>query len=377
MPPPIAMAGAARSFRSAGENAGGGPRLVQQSSLPQIRRRFDIFEIEHRLGIGDHFRLRLRLGFDNHGRRRRHGRGHDGLRQARLMADFGHGAAVGDGGVLGLEAGGDDRDLDGVGQRFVQDDAEVDLHFFARGSFADDGAGLVDFVEAQVAGAGDVDEDAARAADAGIFQQRATDGLAGGFHGGLFPRTDGGAHHGVAHADHGGFDVGEIAVDEAGRDDDVADALDGLTQQVVGHFEGVEEAGAAGNQREQAVVGDGDYGVDGTGQPAETLFAKAHAARAFESERLGDHGDGEGVELLGERGDDGRGAGAGAAAQSGGDEDHVGALQDLDDAVGVFKRGLASDLGVGAGAEALGHLGAQLQLVGHAAGGERLEIEIG
>jgi hypothetical protein len=43
----------------------------------------------------------------------------------------------------------------------------------------------------------------------------------------------------------------------------------------------------------------------------------------FEVERLGDHADGEDAELLGRLGDHGRGAGAGAAAHAGGDEDHV------------------------------------------------------
>ena len=49
--------------------------------------------------------------------------------------------------------------------------------------------------------------------------------------------------------------------------------------------------------------------------------------RSFEGERLGDHGDGERAQFLGERRHHGRGAGAGAAAQAGGDEDHVGAFQ--------------------------------------------------
>ena len=89
------------------------------------------------------------------------------------------------------------------------------------------------------------------------------------------------------------------------------------------------------------------------------------APRPFEAERLGDHGHGERVEFLGQRGDHGRGAGARAAAQAGGDEHHVRALQQLDDAVGVFERRLAAELGVGAGAQAVGDLGAELELVGH------------
>ena len=70
-----------------------------------------------------------------------------------------------------------------------------------------------------------------------------------------------GAHHRVAHAQHDGADVGEVAIDQAGRGDDVADALHGLAQNVVGDAERFEEAGAAGNQFEQTVVGNGDDGV--------------------------------------------------------------------------------------------------------------------
>ena len=42
---------------------------------------------------------------------------------------------------------------------------------------------------------------------------------------------------------HDGLHVGEVAVDDAGNGDDVADALHGLAQDVVGDAEGFEEAG--------------------------------------------------------------------------------------------------------------------------------------
>src|ERR1035437_9814256 len=93
-------------------------------------------------------------------------------------------------------------------------------------------------------------------------------------------------------------------------------------------------------------------------EAGETPFAHAQRAEALAAEGLGDHGDGERVELLGEGGDDRRGAGAGAAAQTRGDEDHVRALQEFDDAIGVFERGLAADFWVGTGAQTLGDFGA-------------------
>ena len=86
------------------------------------------------------------------------------------------------------------------------------------------------------------------------------------------------------------------------------------------------------------------------------------AALAFEGERLGDHRDGERAHLAGQRSDDRRRAGAGSAAEAGGDEHHVGAFQRLDDLVGVFQRGLAADFGIGARAQAVGQLDAELDL---------------
>ena len=60
----------------------------------------------------------------------------------------------------------------------------------------------------------------------------------------------------------------------------------------------------------------------------------------------------------------------------GGDEDHVGALQQFDDAVGIFERRLPADLRVGACAQAVGDLGAELQFVRHLARGQRLQVRV-
>ena len=73
----------------------------------------------------------------------------------------------------------------------------------------------------------------------------------------------------------------------------------------------------------------------------------------------------------------GRGAGAGAAAEAGGDEHHVGAFERFDDLVGIFERGLASDFGIGAGAQAVGELHAELDLHGRARHAQRLQVGVG
>ena len=101
------------------------------------------------------------------------------------------------------------------------------------------------------------------------------------------------------------------------------------------------------------------------------------ALRALELERAGDDADGERADLLlGDLGDDGRGAGAGAAALAGGHEDHVGALQRLLDLVAALVGRAVADLGVGAGAEAARELAADLQLDVGVAHLERLRVGV-
>jgi hypothetical protein len=68
--------------------------------------------------------------------------------------------------------------------------------------------------------------------------------------------------------------------------------------------------------------------------------------------------------------------GAGAAALARGHEDHVGPLEDLLDLLPVVLRGLAADVGVGAGAQAAGQLAAHVQLDVGVAHQQRLRIGV-
>ena len=176
------------------------------------------------------------------------------------------------------------------------------------------------------------------------------------------PRAEDGAHHGVAHAGHDAAHVGEIAIDQTRRVDDVADALHGLPQDIVGHAERVHETGALGSQFQQLIVGNGDDGIDDARQFRQALLGLLAALGPFETEGLGDDGHGERAQFLGERRHHRSRASAGAAAQAGGDEHHVGAFQQVDDALGVFERGLPPDRRVRARAQAVGDLGADGQL---------------
>jgi hypothetical protein len=57
-------------------------------------------------------------------------------------------------------------------------------------------------------------------------------------------------------------------------------------------------------------------------------------------------------------------------------KDHVGAFEQLDEPLGVLERGLAADVGIRSGAEALRQLGADLHLHGRAARPESLHVRV-
>ena len=109
----------------------------------------------------------------------------------------------------------------------------------------------------------------------------------------------------------------------------------------------------------------------------DPVLGLARALRALERERPGDAPDGQRADLvLGDLGDHRRRAGAGAAALAGGDEHHVRALERLLDLVAGLGRRALSDVRVGAGAEALGQLVADVQLDVGVAHRERLGIGV-
>ena len=142
-----------------------------------------------------------------------------------------------------------------------------------------------------------------------------------------------------------------------GRRDQVGDALNALAKDVVGHAEGLADRGAPLDDLQQLLVRDHDERVDLRTELVDAVEGLLHAAPALELEGLGDDADGERADLLlGDLGDDRRGAGPGATALAGGDEDHVGALQRLLDVIAALGRGAAPDLRVRTRAEPLGEL---------------------
>ena len=97
----------------------------------------------------------------------------------------------------------------------------------------------------------------------------------------------------------------------------------------------------------------------------------------FEFERLRDDRDRQSAQLAREARNDRRRARAGSAAKPCRDEDHVGAGQRLNQAVGIFERGFTADVRVGAGAEPLRQLSADLNLDGCRVPLQRLCVGVG
>ena len=163
---------------------------------------------------------------------------------------------------------------------------------------------------------------------------------------------------------HDGADVCEVQVNEGRNVDQAGDALNALTQHVVGSLKSVHQGDALLADELQALVGDDDQRVDMHHQGGNALLGQAHLALALKGEGLGDDADGQDAQVVGSLGHDRGSAGAGAAAHTGGDEDHLGALQGVGDLILALLGSALADLGISAGTAALGELCAQLDLLG-------------
>src|SRR6202022_705968 len=122
---------------------------------------------------------------------------------------------------------------------------------------------------------------------------------------------------------HDRLDIGEIKVDETGEHDKIADALNTLTQHVIGHLERVGDRRLLVDDLHETLVRDGDERVDPRLQVADALFSRLLAAQTLETERLGDGPDRQRAGFSGYLGDDRRSSGSRATAHAGGDEHHV------------------------------------------------------
>jgi hypothetical protein len=124
------------------------------------------------------------------------------------------------------------------------------------------------------------------------------------------------------------------------------------------------------------IVGNGDDGVDHARQLRQALLGLPAPLGPLKREGLGDNGDRQCTELLGQRRHHGCRAGSGSAAHACGDEHHVGAFQHVNDSLGIFERRLAADFGIRARTQAIRNLGADGEPYRDGRGLERLRVGI-
>ena len=159
------------------------------------------------------------------------------------------------------------------------------------------------------------------------------------------------------------INIGEVQVDDTGDGDEVGDALGALGKDAIGNREGLEHGGLLLGDVEQLIVRNDDHGVDAIGEGLDALLGALLTLAALEGEGLGHDGDGQCADLVHrDIGNDGSSAGTGAAALAAGDKHHVGASERLGDVVAGLIGSLAANLGIGAGAQAAGKVGADVHL---------------
>ena len=230
-------------------------------------------------------------------------------------------------------------------------------------ALGDEAGGSLDILQTDVGAGRDVDDDAVCAGDAGLQQRRGDSGLGGVLSlAGTLGAAD--AHVSVAGILHDGAHVGEVQIDEGRHIDQGGDGLDTLTQHVIRGLEGVHQGDLLLTDHLQALVGDDDEAVHVHQQICDALLSQTHLPLALKREGLGDDAHGQDAQIVCHLGHHRSSTGAGAAAHTGGDKDHLGALQSVCDLILALLGSALTDLGVGTCAAALGELGAQLHLGG-------------
>ena len=145
--------------------------------------------------------------------------------------------------------------------------------------------------------------------------------------------------------------------------DQLGDGADRLLENVVCNAEGIGKGDLLVGDKFQAVVRDDDQRIDLVGEIGNAALCLTHPVRTFKFKGLGHDADGQNALVMRQLSNDGGCARAGAAAHTGGDEDHVGVFQDLRNGVFGFLRGFLTDLRLRASAHAAGQLFADLNLV--------------
>ena len=245
-------------------------------------------------------------------------------------------------GALQLEAGGDQCHLDFTGgvvrvNHRADDDVGVRINLLG-----DNVCCLVHFEDAQILAAGHIEQHALRPVNA-HFEQGAGNCHVDRINHAAVALAKAHRHQGRAALGHDGLHIGKVHIDQATLRDQVADALDALAQHVVRHLERLGEGSVFAGRLEQAVVGDNDQGIHDGAQLVNARLGGLAAMITLEGEGARHHAHGQRAEVVGDARQDGRSAGAGAAAHARRHEDHIGTLELLVDIFLVLFGGLLPD----------------------------------
>ena len=180
---------------------------------------------------------------------------------------------------------GNERHAQFVLQLPVGHGAQDDLGFLMC-LLVNDRCRVVNFVQCHVRTAGNVQQDAARAVNQGIFEQRAGEGHVSSLEGAMVASPDTGSHDGRAHALHDGPDVGKIEIDQARRDDQARNVFHRLSQHVVRQLERVAQRGTPAHDVQQPLVRDGDQRVHVASQGTKAFLGQRFSHPALELEGL-------------------------------------------------------------------------------------------
>jgi hypothetical protein len=208
-----------------------------------------------------------------------------------------------------------------------------------------------------------------------VLEQRAPHGRGGRLARALFAARGRRAHHRHADLAHHGAHVGEVDVDQARVVDDLGDARHGAVQHVVRRRVGLQQRHARAQHLGELLVRDDDERVDALRELLDAGLRDL-LALALELERPRHDRDGQHAHALRDVGDDRRRAGAGAAAHARGDEQHVGAGDELLDALAVLHRRVAADLRPRAAPRPARERRAELQLHARRRALERLRVGV-
>ena len=325
--------------------------------------------------------LRLLLDGGRHGardgelrlRRGTHVARRNGLRRRERHALL---ALLGDHALLRVEAGRDDRDLDVLAERLVDAGAEDDVGVLV-GLLLDERGGLLDLLHLHVGAADDVDEDARRAVDRDVVEERRVRWPS--------PRRCGARPWPLAMpVPMSARPMLLMTVFTSAKSTltiplCVMRSLMPLTawiEDLVGLAERVDERQIVVAEEQELLVRDGDERVDVLGELRQTELGAARALTAFEEEGLGDDAHGERALL------------AASCAMTGAAP--VPVPPPMPAVTKTMSAPLTSSLmrctsssaalrpllGVGARAEALGDVGTDVQLGGCGVGVERLRVRV-